>query len=179
MYKNIALKADKTELINEFEITNPETDLNDYKTKGLYIFSALYTPTNIPRGDAGTLFVNGVENSNIKQFWMCDDTNEIYQREFSNEQWSEWQSLYGNFMTGNPGYITFPNGLILQWGSGYISVVTYPIAYTTAAFPVFTKLGYAANYERSDTGIISSKLTGLEVGSCGLYQGMHWVVIGY
>ena len=33
-------KADKTELINEHTVTKSGTDLNDYKTKGTYIFAA-------------------------------------------------------------------------------------------------------------------------------------------
>jgi len=35
-------KADKSDLITEFTITEEETDLNNYKKKGTYIFSENY-----------------------------------------------------------------------------------------------------------------------------------------
>lgn len=53
--KTLKTKADKTELINEHTVTEAETDLNDYKIKGTYIFSTMYKPKNIPKGDAGML----------------------------------------------------------------------------------------------------------------------------
>lgn len=37
-------KADKTELINEHTILETDTDLNDYKTKGAYVFISKYKP---------------------------------------------------------------------------------------------------------------------------------------
>ena len=58
-------KVNKTELNNNFTVTTAETDLNDYKTTGTFIFSSLYTANNIPKDTAGTLFVTGVEDSVI------------------------------------------------------------------------------------------------------------------
>ena len=47
-------KADKTELINEYTILETDTDLDDYKTKGAYVFISKYKPKNIPKGGAGS-----------------------------------------------------------------------------------------------------------------------------
>ena len=41
-------KADKSELVNDYVVSEANTDLNDYKTQGRYILSTLYKPTNIP-----------------------------------------------------------------------------------------------------------------------------------
>ena len=79
-------KADKTELINEHTVTEYDTDLDDYTTKGTYIFSSDYTPDNIPKGTSGMLIVTGDEDSVIKQIWYCDGENpEIFVRDLSNE----------------------------------------------------------------------------------------------
>ena len=37
--ETLETKADKTELVNEHTVTDSGTDLNNYKTKGTYIFS--------------------------------------------------------------------------------------------------------------------------------------------
>ena len=54
----LSQKADKTELINEHTVTVAGTNLNDYQTKGVYVFTSLVTPANIPTGNAGMLAVN-------------------------------------------------------------------------------------------------------------------------
>ena len=59
IYEAMSTKAEKTELINEHTVTEADTDLDDYKTKGTYIFSSLYTPENIPQGTSGMLIVTG------------------------------------------------------------------------------------------------------------------------
>ncbi len=172
-------KADKSDLITEFTITEEETDLNNYKKKGTYIFSENYTPLNIPKGTAGILIVTGDETSVIKQIWFSgNENNEIFTRNFSNSEWSDWQSSTGISNCDNPGYLRFANGLILQWASHTSHTITYPIAYTTFAAPLFTKAGYNAGAARSDTGIVSQKLTGFNIGSSGAFNHMQWIVIG-
>jgi hypothetical protein len=173
-------KADKTELINEHTVTESETDLNDYKTKGTYIFSSVYKPNNIPKGDAGTLIVTGDDDSLIKQIWFCTEENpEIFTRNYTNSEWSEWKSNCGDLENESLGYLHLQNGIIIQWGSNVGSVVTYPIAYTKYTVPLFAKNGYGASFERSDTGIEHFSLTGFNVGSCGVFNNMHWMAIGY
>lgn len=173
-------KADKTELINEHTVTESDTDLNDYKTKGTYIFSATYKPKNIPKGEAGMLLVTGDEESTIKQIWFCEEENsEIFNRNFSDNTWSDWLSNCGIIKKENLGYLKLSNGLIIQWGGATSSSVTYPIAYETFVCPIFSKTGYNPTAERSDTGFTRYSLTGLEVGSSGLFQSMNWIVIGY
>lgn len=173
-------KADKTELINEHTVTESGTDLNNYKTKGTYIFSSLYKPENIPKDDAGMLIVTGEKESVIKQIWFSTEDNpEAFTRNFTNSEWSPWVSIYGKWAQGRVCSLELPNGLLIQWGSNVGSVVTYPIAYTTFSTPLFAKIGYGATYERSDTGIIAFTQTGFNVGSSGLFTNMHWVAIGY
>ena len=173
-------KADKTELINEHTVTESGTDLNNYKTKGTYIFSATYKPTNIPKGSAGTLIVTGDEKSLIKQIWICtEDLPEIFTRNYTSSKWSSWKSAYGDLKKENLGYLKLANGVMIQWGSNVGSVVTYPLASTKFAAPVFSKIGWGQTYERSDTGIENFSLTGFNVGSSGLFKNMDWIAIGY
>ncbi len=173
-------KADKTELINEHTVTESNTDLNNYKTKGTYIFSATYKPDNIPKGSSGMLIVTGDEDSVIKQIWFCQDSNpEIYTRDFSGSTWTSWYSHYGILNKANPGYLKLSNGLILQWGYGSASGVYYPVAYTKVACPIFSKQGYGATYARSDTGFVSQTLTSFSIGSSGVFSFLNWIAIGY
>ena len=173
-------KADKEELINEHTITEAETNLDDYKTKGTYIFSNLYKPTNIPKGEAGMLIVTGDEQSVIKQVWYCSGENpEIFTRDYENETWGEWYSNNGIFPKTNPGYMKLPNGLIIQWGFGSSSEVTYPIAFNEIACPVYSKQGYNGNLNRSDSGTVLQLLTGFSYLTCGDYYFLNWIAVGY
>lgn len=173
-------KADKTELINEHTVTESGTDLNDYKTKGTYIFTSVYKPTNIPKGTEGMLIVTGDENSVIKQIWICQDQNpEIFTRNFIDSAWSNWYSQNGILRRNTPGYLKLTNNLIIQWSYGVGTSIVYPIAYTTVACPVFTKHGYGSSYERSDTGFTSQSLTGFTVGTGGIFHYMNWIAIGF
>lgn len=181
--ENLATKADKTELVNEFTITEAETDLNNYKTKGTYIFTTLYTPTNIPKGEAGTLIVTGDINSTIKQIWFSDGDNpEIFTRDYKNSTWSKWFSSLGQIeetdTENTVGYLKLPNGIIIQWGYATEKTLTYPIAYSTWATPFLIKTGYSGSYERSDSGLTETTLTGLIFSTAGKYTGMYWIVIG-
>lgn len=172
-------KADKSDLITEFTITESQTDLNNYKKKGTYIFSETYTPLNIPTGTSGILIVTGDATSVIKQIWFSGNgNNEIFTRNFSNSEWSGWQSSTGISNCGNPGYLRLANGLLIQWASHTTHTITYPIAYTTFAAPLFTKFGYNAGAARSDTGIIGQTLTGFNIGSSGAFSHMQWIAIG-
>ena len=176
----LSTKADKTELINEHTITSADTDLDDYTTKGTYIFSSLYTPVNIPKGTSGMLVVTGDTESTIKQIWYCDGENpEIYTRDYRNSTWGTWYSALGLSDIENPGYLKLPNGIIIQWGAETASEITYPLAYTTFACPVFCKDGWSESLTRSDTGISNQSLTGFDIGSLGLFHSMNWIVIGY
>lgn len=173
-------KADKTELINEHTVTESETDLNDYKTKGTYIFSSLYTPKNVPKGTEGMLIVTGDEASVIKQIWFCQDDNpEIFSRNYSESSWSKWYSSNGIVSKTSSGYLKLSNGLLFQWGYGVGPTVVYPIAYSKMACPLFTKNGFGSSYERSDTGFSAQSLTGFTAASGGLFYYMDWISIGY
>ena len=183
VYENLTLKADKTELINEFAVTEIETDLNDYKTKGTYLFTSLYTPLNIPKSETGTLIVAGNENTAIKQIWFCDGDNpEVFTRDFKDSTWSTWSSSNGSLTeidqeTG-VGYLKLQNGLILQWGYSSEKTVAFPIAFSTWVVPVVAKTGYGGNYERSDSGISETTLTGLTFSTAGKFTGLYWIAIG-
>lgn len=175
-------KADKTELITEHTITEEQTNLNDYKTKGTYIFSSSYIPLNVPKNSAGILIVVGEETSEIKQIWICNGSNPmIYTREYINSSWNDWNSVYGIYhlaSNGSTGYIKLPTGVILQWGLIAPASVTFPIAFQGASSIVFSKAGYGSSYERSDTGIIEHTLTGFKVGTAGVFNCMNWFAIG-
>lgn len=176
----LATKADKTELVNEYIISETGKNLNDYKTNGTYIFTSTYTPYNIPKGNQGTLIVTGKNPNFVKQIWMCTETNpEIFTRNFTNSSWSEWQSITGKLNKSDPGYFRLPNGFIIQWGGQPGSNVTYPIAFSQVACPVCYKKGWNASYERSDSGILSPSLTGFDYASGGYFLGLNWIAIGF
>ncbi len=176
----LSTKADKTELINEHTVEETGTNLNNYKTKGTYIFSSLYKPGNIPKGTSGMLIVTGDDDSVIKQIWFCNDSNpEIYTRNFENNTWSSWYSIQGILKKTNPGYLKLPNGIIIQWGHATVSGIVYPIAFPKLACPLFSKNGYNGNASRSDTGLTAESLTSFSIGSAGAFNNMNWIAIGY
>lgn len=173
-------KADKLELINDHTVSEEGTDLNDYKTSGTYIFSSLYTPLNIPTETAGVLLVTGKDDSTIKQIWFCDGSNKaIYTRNYQNETWTSWSCITGSTNYNNPGYLILPNKIKIQWGITTQKAVTFPFAYTYCCCPVFSKIGFDARYERSDTGISYLGLGGFTGSSAGLGETINWIVIGY
>lgn len=172
-------KADKTELINEHTVTDIDTDLNDYKTKGLYIFSNNYKPKNIPKGDAGMLLVNGDEKSVIKQIWYSNEENsEIFTRNFENNEWGKWYSTTGVLSLNKTGYLRLPDGLLIQWGAATGPAVKYPLAFEKFACPVCIKNGININV-RADSGIATSSLTGFDYASSGAFSSLNWVVFGH
>ncbi len=178
--ETLKTKADKTELIQDFNVTEADTDLNNYKTVGTYVFSELYTPANIPNGKAGMLIVHGNEEYLVKQIWICsEEGGEIFTRNFTEGSWQDWNQLPGYTKKINPGYIKFPSGLIIQWGAFAQKSVTYPIAFTTLACPVFAKNGCGTGFEKSDTGFNAETLTGFGIESAGLFYNMNWIAIGY
>jgi len=177
----LKVKADKTELINDHTVSTAETDLNDYKTSGTYVFSALYTPLNIPKGESGTLIVAGTEESTVKQLWFCDgDNTEIYTRSYQNSAWTSWNSNTGKITITNPGYLKFPNGLIMQWGQAIASkTVVYPIAFQNMACAISIKSGQSNANERSDTGIPKQYLTGFTLATAGPFGTLNYIAIGF
>ncbi len=176
----LSKKADKTELINEHTVTDAGTNLNDYKTKGVYVFTALTTPTNIPTGNAGMLVVTGEGSSVIKQIWFCDGyNNAIFFRNLYGTAWDPWCNILGEYSYANPGFAKLPNGIKIQWGYMSTSEVTYPIAFNTLAVAIFAKHGWANDRAKSDTGFNYQACTGFSVGSMGLFSGMNWIAIGY
>lgn len=178
--KTLNEKADKTDLNVEHTVTEADTNLNDYKNRGTYIFSTLYTPTNIPKGEAGSLVVTGDENSVITQIWICNEENpEIFTRKYENEEWDKWYSTQGILSKNNPGYIRLPNGILIQWGFGTSSKITYPLAYSKVACPVFAKQGYSGTAHYADAGTATQSLTGLYYGCSGQFIYLNWIVIGY
>lgn len=177
--EQLKTKADKTELITDITVSETDTDLNNYKTNGTYYFASTYQPLNIPKGSSGILTVTGANTSTITQAWYCKDDNpEIYTRIFENDTWGDWYSTQGILNKNSTGYIKYPNGMILQWGCQTASSVKYPIAFTTFACPIFSKNGFGASHERSDTGLTEQLLTGMSMNSSGVFMNMNWIVIG-
>ncbi len=173
--ETLAEKAEKSELVKDFIITETDEDLNDYLTPGNFAFLSTYTPLNIPAGTSGILSVIGAEGF-IKQIWY--GTGVIYTRHYTTD-WSEWICITGTVSLGKSGYIRLPNKLIIQYGYNHSKNVTYPLAFTKYAAPVFMKNGQNSDYERPDTGISSQSLTGFTAASSGYGSYINYVAIGY
>lgn len=174
-------KADKSELINEYTISETGTDLDDYLTKGCYVFSDDYTPLNIPKGDSGMLFVDGKSDSIIKQIWFCNETvPEIFTRNYENSEWSDWISYCGDIdAANNPGYLKLANGIIIQWGyQDTFGNKVYPIAYSSFVSVVVTKQGLNSGYTRTDGGLETQSLTGFAYRHFGHCENQNWIAIG-
>ena len=171
----LATKAEKSELIRDFVVTKTGEDLNDYKTPGSYGFKSSYTPENIPAGSSGILSVIG-DTGLIKQIWY--GSGFIYTRHFTSA-WSDWICTTGTVSLAKTGYIKLPSKLIIQYGYNQAKTVTYPIAFTKYAAPVFMKHGTNENYERTDTGFSAKSLTGFSAVSYGYGSTLNYVAIGY
>lgn len=174
-------KADKSELVTNFAVTQTGKSLNGYRTVGTYVFTSAYAPSNPPKGTYGTLVVMGTSDSVIKQVWYPDDNSDIYTRYYENSAWSVWVGTDGIGKLTNPGYLKMPNGCIVQWGTGYESgnPVTFPTAFTRIASVMVTKLGQSPAYERSDSGITDQSTTGFTYVSNGVCNSFNWVAAGY
>lgn len=90
------------EMIKRFKVvtnvTTANTNLDDYKTSGIYFFTSNFTPVGIPSGSNGWLIVlpNSPTNSSfVKQIWLragVPDSNDhiTYVRTLVGEVWSNW-----------------------------------------------------------------------------------------
>ena len=173
-------KADKTQLINEHIVTEIDTDLDDYTTKGTYRFSSSYTPSHVPTGStAGILIVTNDGADIVKQIWFCNETyNNILTRDFDGTNWSDWSSIAGDMTLNSPvGYVRCRNGLLIQWGMNTNFKVTYPIAYTSFCSAVVTKSG-KNNSSQADSGFSTSGLVGFTFVTGGYTAYLNWIAIG-
>ncbi len=136
------------------DITNPEkipqsANLNTYVTSGYYYNSLnveCATMTNHPTGEAGSLQVVAVPNSDtatgiIRQIWFHHDGNAIYTRQCYNGAWKSWENITnGEYSKNQNGYTKLPNGIIIQWGkaetnNGSFSV-RFPVSFPTECLTV-------------------------------------------
>lgn len=79
------------------------------------------------------------------------------------------------------GYVKFANGLILQWGrtsSGSERTVTFPISFKTFCRICVLKYGQSDGYQRSDTGLLNSSVTGFSWNTYGPCNCFDWIAIG-
>ena len=80
-------------------VTEPGTDLNDYKTPGWYFFNQEYVPTNVPAGVNGWLQVIAPDNSAwVKQIWYRAGTpgtndQQTFVRTHASS-WGAWSMYY-------------------------------------------------------------------------------------
>ena len=168
------------EHFNRQNITDAETDIDDYTEKGVYVFSSGYIPDNAPKNVAGTLIVLGDENSGLKQIWICDDgVYNIYSRNYSSSTWSIWKSFFGDYSLSNPCYVKLPNQMVIQWGYCTGFNITFPIAYNTKACVVASKQGYSTSDTTSDEGFTYQNLTGFQYNSMSVKEAIYWIAMGY
>ena len=171
-------KADKSELFSEFTVSEENTDLNNYKTKGTYIFSETYIPLNAPKEAAGMLIIVGDKTSTLNQTWICNG-NAMYTRTFQDDEWSDWLPLSGVQVLTNPGYFKFPGSdLMLSWGIAQARTVTYPLAFKNVPATVFTKQGCNGSASRSDTGLAAQYATGFTMATVGQFEFLNYITIG-
>ena len=89
---------DGLENINDFsvQVIKNNLNLNNITETGIYFFSRIYTPVNIPVGVSGWLLVmKGSYSDIVKQVWYAlDATNSnscnTFERYIAGDTWSEW-----------------------------------------------------------------------------------------
>jgi len=95
-------------------------------------------------------------------------------------------SFFSIVKSGN-GYCKFPNGLILQWGSGTFAqqsttIVTLPVSFPTAGFSLIANKGssipskgeYAVGVQYRDKSSFSLTNSGPDTTQ----QGIWWIALG-
>lgn len=109
------------DILNIHEVTQQGTDLNNYKSQGVYFFASTVTPVHIPTGIMGFLVVLPATNY-IKQIWFRDVAEGVNQRQtyvrqyrLSDTSWSDWSQYattnqYGAPISNSGGYLGY-NGL--------------------------------------------------------------------
>lgn len=74
-------------------ITTKDTNLDDYRTTGIYYFSQSYAPINIPVGVNGWLHVTS-DGHTVKQIWYRygsgDNHHNTFVRTFTGSSWQDW-----------------------------------------------------------------------------------------
>lgn len=180
-------KANSTDLARDFVVNTAETNLNNYKTPGSYLFTSTYKPTNIPTGNSGVLLVLG-NGSRIKQVWFSDGAiPDIYVRLYSGSSWGAWATNTSAKNASNLGYVKMANGTIIQWGYATFdsnsTSITFPISFNSTPQICFggrasanSVYAVGALYTaRSATGFTAHgwKVSGTADASCS------WIAVGY
>ena len=102
-----SLKVGSTDIsvkMKAFDITTSGTDLNNYKTEGMYYFNYANSPSNVPVANSyGVLWVISYASNSIKQIWFRHATAEplsceTYIRTYRSSVWGSWQKFL--FLTG-------------------------------------------------------------------------------
>jgi hypothetical protein len=123
-------------------------DYNNYKVPGVYEIYYDHTeestpPQNHTPINYGQLLVFNANNinNNVSQIAIDKYTQDIYFRTF-NDAWTNWQRIHPDYTSislNMNGFITFNNGLILQWtlDGAYAEHVTH-------MFPIAMRSGFSA-----------------------------------
>ena len=91
---------DNAKLEKTIYVSETGTDLNNYKSDGVYYFSSTVTPMNIPTGVNGWLQVFSSNQNSVKQIWyrygtINSNDYEIYVRtKTATDSWSDWISVF-------------------------------------------------------------------------------------
>jgi len=95
----------------------------------------------------------------------------------------------GNISTGNPGYIRFPAGLLIQFGNtttntGGIKTVTYPLAHTTTVqslvlTPLVTAQNFMTRVTLSNLATFSMQMFDTVQAAAPSGNNFFWQSIGY
>jgi hypothetical protein len=109
------------------------------------------------------------------------ETSAITELFFRRESDGSELQMTGAFSAATNGYITFPGGLIMQWGNAASlsngSTVTFPIAFASACY------GVQVTVNRSNTSTISMYVnsvgtTTFKVATDGSGREIFWLAVG-
>lgn len=118
-------------LLGSTIVDTTNTNLNDYKTDGVYYFGSSYAPINRPAGSNGWLEVFTGEQGGdkvVKQIWYRHGTPnstdyETYVRILSSGTWSNWKeyAIIESGSNSNGKYIKYGDGTMICWNSAQVT----------------------------------------------------------
>lgn len=120
--------------------SNLITDCNAFINNSGWGFVSGASSTNLPIPFAGIVQNFYTAAGFNRQIYYQRDGNRQFQRNMASSVWSSWEEIGGGNLAQN-GWVKFPSGLIIQWGStavttsaATLAVIDLPIAFPNTCF---------------------------------------------
>ena len=179
---------------NNPNVIKKGADLNDFTTPGTYVsIAGEYSRTLLncpyPWGNFKLFVIQNTGSESTNEKWLTQNifttNSQIFHRALdgynsitSTKHWTPWVDItrdYTNISLSNNGYVSFSNGLILQYGNTNVlnesSIVTLPISFSVRNCATILTVNAGRNNDAmygTSVAIVS-----LSTIDCGLYVKNH------